>query len=93
MDENYLLAAARYVERNPVRAGDVEKPWEYSWSSTSAQLAGRDDLLVKGSPLLQVSLELKGRRLKLRLVIKGIDETPIASSDCYLQVEDVRERF
>ena len=41
----------------------------------------------------KVSLEVKGQRLKLRLVIKGIDETPIAGSDCYLQVEDVRERF
>ncbi len=54
LDENYLLAVARYVERNPVRAGTVEKPWEYQWSSTSAHSAEKDDLLVKISPLLQV---------------------------------------
>ena len=54
MDENYLLAVARYGERNPVRAGIVEKPWEYPWSSASAHLAGRDDFLVKVSPLLQI---------------------------------------
>ena len=54
LDEKYLFAAIRYVERNPVRAGVVEKPWEYPWSSASAHLAGRDDLLVKVFPLAQV---------------------------------------
>ena len=42
------------MERNPVRAGIVEKPWEYPWSSASAHLTGKDDLLVKVSPLLQM---------------------------------------
>lgn len=54
MDENYLLAVARYTERNPVRAGIVEKAWEYPRSSASAHLEGRDDLLVKVSLLLQI---------------------------------------
>lgn len=31
--ETYLLACSRYVEMNPVRAGMVEKPEEYPWSS------------------------------------------------------------
>jgi putative transposase len=59
LDENYLLAAARYVERNPVRAGIVEKAWEYAWSSALAHLEGRDDLLVKVSPLLQMVGDLE----------------------------------
>src|SRR5512147_2392258 len=33
LDENYMLAAVRYVERNPVRADIVKKAWEYRWSS------------------------------------------------------------
>ncbi len=33
LDEHYLLAAVRYVERNPVRAGIVHFPWQYRWSS------------------------------------------------------------
>ena len=33
MDEPYLLAAARYVELNPVRARLVERPGEWPWSS------------------------------------------------------------
>jgi putative transposase len=33
MDERYMLACARYIERNPVRARIVKKPWLYRWSS------------------------------------------------------------
>ena len=33
LEGNYLLAAMRYVLRNPVRAGIARKPWDYPWSS------------------------------------------------------------
>jgi len=33
LDERHLYEAIRYVENNPVRAGIVEKPHEYKWSS------------------------------------------------------------
>ena len=33
LDGQYLLAAVRYVLRNPVRAGITDKPWDYPWSS------------------------------------------------------------
>lgn len=33
MDEAHLIATARYIERNPVRAHIVKKPYEYIWSS------------------------------------------------------------
>ncbi len=52
MDEPYLLAAARYVELNPVRAGLVDSPAEWRWSSARAHLSGHDDGLVKVAPLL-----------------------------------------
>ncbi len=52
LDQRYLLAAARYVELNPVRAGLVQDPAAYPWSSAAAHLAGRDDALVKVEPLL-----------------------------------------
>ncbi len=52
MDEAHLYAAARYVELNPVRARLVEAPADYPWSSAQAHLAGKDDILVKTSPLL-----------------------------------------
>jgi len=52
MDERYLLAAARYVELNPVRARLVRRARDWRWSSARAQLAGRDDGLVEVAPLL-----------------------------------------
>ena len=54
MDESYLIAAARYIELNPVRAGLVTKPTEYRWSSAKAHCAGLDDKLVKAKPLLDL---------------------------------------
>ena len=52
MDEPYLLAAARYVELNPVRAHLVAAAVDWPWSSARAHLSGQDDRLVKVAPLL-----------------------------------------
>ncbi len=54
LSENHLLAAARYVELNPVRAGMVKEPWLYKWSSAVAHMNGHDDGLVKVAPLLEM---------------------------------------
>lgn len=55
MDESHFIAAARYVELNPVRAKLAAKPEEYPWSSASAHLMCRDDILVRVSPLLEMA--------------------------------------
>ena len=61
MDDGHLLAAARYVERNPVRAGLAGGAGEWAWSSAGEHLAGRrlpgaswpdDDLLSGWSEVL-----------------------------------------
>jgi putative transposase len=52
MDEAHLLAAARYVPMNPVRAGLAARPEDWPWSSARAHLAGADDGLVTVKPLL-----------------------------------------
>ncbi len=52
LDEPYLLAAARYVERNPVKAGRVETAWDYPWSSVHAHLSRRGDGVVTVEPSL-----------------------------------------
>ncbi len=54
MDESYLLAAARYVEMNPVRARLALDAASWPWSSARAHLAGLDDKLVKVAPLLEM---------------------------------------
>lgn len=51
MDEPYLLASARYVELNPVRAGLAGAAADWPWSSARAHLKGRDDRLVKSARL------------------------------------------
>jgi putative transposase len=47
MDESHFLAAVRYVEQNPVRAGMVLRAEEYPWSSARYHcgLIASDDLL------------------------------------------------
>ena len=52
MDEEHLMAAARYVAMNPVRARLVERAEDWPWSSVRAHLIGRDDGLVELAPLL-----------------------------------------
>jgi putative transposase len=54
MDQDNLLAAARYVELNPVRAGIRRRPDTHPWSSARAHLAETDDELVKVAPLLEM---------------------------------------
>jgi len=39
---------------NPVRAGLVDRPEEYPWSSAAGHILGRNDRLVKVSPLLEL---------------------------------------
>jgi putative transposase len=55
LDELHLLAAARYVEMNPVKAGLVRTPQQYPWSSANAHLKKRDDRLVRVEPLLSLA--------------------------------------
>lgn len=54
MDESYLLAAARYVEMNPVRARLTPNAALWPWSSARAHLDRMDDELVKVAPLLEL---------------------------------------
>lgn len=51
MDEGHMLAAARYVPMNPVRAGLVERQQDWPWSSARAHLAGKDDGVVSVASL------------------------------------------
>ncbi len=51
LDERHALAAVRYAERNPVRAGLVGHAWDYKWSSAQGHIGeARDPLLSKNWP-------------------------------------------
>ena len=49
MDETHLIAAARYIELNPVRALLVGSPEDWPWSSAAAHMAGKADELADSS--------------------------------------------
>lgn len=49
--EAYLLTCMRYVEMNPVRAGMVEHPGEYRWSSYAGNAQGKKNSLLQSHPL------------------------------------------
>ena len=50
LDQAYLWACLRYVERNPVRARMVRKAENYRWSSAQAHCNLRDDDVLTADP-------------------------------------------
>ena len=53
MDEDYLMACARYVGLNPVRAGLTARAIDWPWSSVRAHVEGRADPLLTPGPLAE----------------------------------------
>ncbi len=49
-DDLYALAALRYMDRNPVRAGMVEDPGVYAWSSCASYALGAPNRLIQFHP-------------------------------------------
>ncbi len=45
-NDNYLWAVARYIERNPVQAGMVERAEEFYWSISNAHITGAHNLFL-----------------------------------------------
>ena len=45
--EDYFLICMRYIEMNPVRAGMVEHPAQYRWSSYAANAQGIDNAIIQ----------------------------------------------
>ncbi|HWR67687.1 MAG TPA: transposase [Desulfomonilia bacterium] len=54
MGDDYLITAARYVEKNPVQAGLSKRAVDYPWSSAMAHYKGVDDELVRVKPMLDM---------------------------------------
>lgn len=51
MDEDHLVAAFRYILRNPVEAGLASQPERWRWSSAAAYLKARPDSLTTTGPM------------------------------------------
>ena len=48
-NEQYLWAAARYIERNPLKGGVAKSAEAYRWSSAKAHMTGADDSVLEAS--------------------------------------------
>ena len=87
LDEKYLYAAVRYVERNPVRAGMVKRADEYRFSSALARVKGIKNELLSDFYLLNdiksweeyLSIEDSGADLKL-MRRHGVTGRPLGSN-------------
>jgi putative transposase len=79
----YLLACMRYIEMNAVRAGVVDHPAKYRWSSYAANALGESNAIV--SP--QAEYTALGRSaVECQAAYRGLFDEP----DCLQQLEFFR---
>ncbi len=66
-EEAYLFGCQRYIELNPVRAGMVEHPGEYRWSSYQANGQGENNPLIRPHALYEaLGLDAASRQTAYR---------------------------
>jgi putative transposase len=78
--EEYLLLCQRYIELNPVRAGMVNDPRQYRWSSYRHHALGQPDQRLHHHPLyLALGLDAETRSSTYRDLFRHeLDEAAIA---------------
>ena len=74
--ERYFLQCSRYIETNPVRAGMVQEPGAYRWSSFRSNAQGEFDALVRPHA---VYLALGGGASARREAYRALFDTPLDS--------------
>jgi putative transposase len=83
-DDFYALAALRYMDRNPVRAGIVEDPTKYVWSSCATYAFGIANRLIQFHPsYMGLSRYGRVRQRHYRSILAS-------SSDAHLDNRDSR---
>ncbi len=66
-EDTYVLGCCRYIELNPVRAGMVEHPAEYRWSSYRANAQGEASSWLEPHPCYQsLATDEQGRQAAYR---------------------------
>ena len=77
--ERYFFTCVRYIELNPVRAGMVEHPGDYRWSSYRFNATGHQDAVITPHPLYeQLGSDTGARRSAYRGLFAGhIDEVDL----------------
>jgi putative transposase len=84
-EELYALAALRYLDRNPVRAGLVEDPTAYPWSSCAAYALGTLNRVITFHPsylALSPSAKVRQRHYQT-LLAPSADSRADARDPCW----------
>ena len=81
--DSYFLTCMRYIEMNPVRAGMVEGPERYRWSSFAANGLGVHDSLITTHPLYAALGDGRRRTAAYRTLFS----TPLSN----VQIEEIRD--
>ena len=70
--ETYFLTCQRYIELNPVRAGMVQDPAHYRWSSYRCHALGQEDkLVVPHATYVALGRTCSERRLAYRALFRS----------------------
>ena len=100
--DSYLLTCMRYIELNPVRAGMVDDPAHYRWTSYRHNGLGQTDRRITAHPLYEsLGLTVKARQAAYRALFRSeldaaaIDDIrlalnqnqPLGNSHFYAQIE------
>jgi len=65
--DTYLLECARYIERNPLRAGIIKDLSQYKWTSYDFYAAGRKNGIITENPMyITLGSELNERQYAYR---------------------------
>lgn len=71
--QTYLLSCMRYIEMNPVRAGMVDHPAKYRWSSYAANALGSDNaILMAQAEYIALAQSAENRQSVYRSLFDGV---------------------
>ena len=76
--DNYLVELSRYIHLNPFRAGKVEKPEEYQYSSYKTYKTGKKDEILTQDLILGL---IAGHKSEARRKYKAFVETAMRGSE------------
>jgi len=74
--ESYLLECARYIERNPLRAGLCDDLFEYPWSSFLSYAEGQMNQIVKTPDPFYTQLSSRQKNRQLKFINYVLEERP-----------------
>jgi putative transposase len=88
-DETHFLHCARYIHNNPVKAGLVQAPANYLWSSYGIYLAGAPNNLVDTGPLLGCYASSRQQAL---IALRDFTEKDQSRLYSFSEVEEERDQ-